>query len=259
MNLWIHNMMCAIIPLSFVMATSNDGNTVGTTDTSIGDSSFTLEPERRLHFECCCFCVEPLWIPQEHPVPSCLSRCPQVLCQGLVSSTLDPDKIHWRPPRSTKEHCVRKCGIHWKLCELCRIHCPPVSLLFDHRLTTCLQHLKPIGPPRQPFTLMARRRRRGARRRATHAISTSDGAPVVRLYPAISSVLLRNFLENPNCVHCTDSDDIEWTEEVGRRCHWCQRPICFRHSHSRYWWQCQNASSCWKVCEMKQIYSQSQQ
>ena len=178
------------------------------------------------------------------------------LCESLVSSALDPDEIHWRPPGSTKEHCVRKCGIHWKLC---RIHCPTVSLLFDHHLTIYSQHLKPIGSPRQSFALMARRRRRGARRRTTHTISTSDGAPVVRLYPAISIALLRNFLENPNCVHCTDSDDIEWTEEVGRRCHWCQRPICFRHSHSRYWWQCHDASSCWKVCEKKQIYSQSQQ
>ena len=48
MNLWIHNMMCAIDPLSFVMATSNDGNTVGATDTSIGDSSFTHMTHVRL-------------------------------------------------------------------------------------------------------------------------------------------------------------------------------------------------------------------
>ena len=210
-----------------------------------------------MHFEYCCFCVEPLWILQGPRVPSCV-EVPSSLCQGLVSSLLDPDKIHWRPPKIYQGALRAQMWDPLEICELCRIHCPPVSLLFDHRLTTCSQHLKPIGPPRQPFTLMARRRRRGARRRATHAIPTSDGAPVVRLYPA-SSVLLRNFLENPNCVHCTDNDDMEWTGEVGRRCHWCQRPICFRHSHSRYWWQCQNASSCWKVCEMKQIYSQSQQ
>ena len=146
----------------------------------------------------------------------------------------------------------------WDSSRLCRIHWPPVSCLFDHRIATWSQHLKPRGPATQPLTLMARRRRRGAHSSATHAISTPGGAPVVQLNPPAPSVVLRFFLENPKCVHCTGIDTMKWTEEVGRRCYWCYRPICLRHSHSRYWWQCANDSSCWKVCEQNQTQQDSQ-
>ena len=149
----------------------------------------------------------------------------------------------WDPLQPPRIHQGALCAPMWDPLEalwgssrLCRIHWLAVSCLFDHRIATCSQH-------------MARRRwrRRRGGRSATHAIWTPG------------SRVLQHFLENPNSVHCTGSDKIEWTEEVGRRCHWCYRPICFKHSHSRCWWQCADDSSCWQVYEKNQIQQESQQ